>query len=117
MRQITNLFKSLKLALALQCRTYCDYTPKALRSLKAKSNRDSVQYYLDTYRIRAVAGNGGDGCISFLSVWCKDHAGPDGGDGGNGGHVIFQVSTCRLCFEKHRYLVLLESVYPVSNLS
>lgn len=71
------------------------YTPKALRSLKGKSTRNTVQYYVDSCRVRTVAGNGGDGCISFLSVWCKDQAGPDGGDGGHGGHVIFQV---RLCF-------------------
>ncbi|CAH2064827.1 unnamed protein product, partial [Iphiclides podalirius] len=74
-------------------RNYCDnYTPKALRSLKAKSTRSHVQYYVDSCRIRAVGGNGGDGCISFLSVWCKDQAGPDGGDGGHGGHVIFQAA-------------------------
>lgn len=90
--RVVHLLKSLRIATYLHCsRTYSDYTPKALRSLKAKSNRDSVQFYVDTYKIRAVAGNGGDGCISFLSAWCKDHAGPDGGDGGNGGHVIFQV--------------------------
>lgn len=71
--------------------------PKPLRSLKAKSTRNTVQYYVDACRVRTVAGNGGDGCISFLSVWCKDHAGPDGGDGGHGGHVIFQV---RLCYGK-----------------
>lgn len=90
--RLASIINSLRIATSLQCqRTYSDYAPKALRSLKAKSSRDSVQFYVDSYRIRAVAGNGGDGCISFLSVWCKDHAGPDGGDGGSGGHVIFQV--------------------------
>lgn len=74
-----------------------EYTPKALRSLKGKSTRNTVQYYVDSCRVRTVAGNGGDGCISFLSVWCKDHAGPDGGDGGHGGHVIFQVGLCFTC--------------------
>lgn len=38
-------------------------------------------------------GAGGDGCCSFLSLWCNENAGPDGGDGGNGGHVLFQAST------------------------
>lgn len=86
------LLKRLKISAPTQItRNYSEYTPKALRSLKAKSTRDTVQYYVDSQRVRAVAGNGGDGCISFLSVWCKDHAGPDGGDGGNGGHVVFQV--------------------------
>lgn len=68
-----------------------EFTPKALRSLKAKSTRNNVQFYVDACRVRAVAGNGGDGCVSFLSAWCKEQAGPNGGDGGNGGHVVFQV--------------------------
>ncbi|CAH0731243.1 unnamed protein product, partial [Brenthis ino] len=69
-----------------------EFTPKPLRSLKAKSTRNNVQFYVDACRVRAVAGNGGDGCVSFLSAWCKDQAGPNGGDGGNGGHVIFQAT-------------------------
>ncbi|XP_063899443.1 mitochondrial ribosome-associated GTPase 2 [Helicoverpa armigera] len=91
--RLINLFKSLTLTSQVQIiRLSSDYAPKALRSLKAKSTRNTVQYYVDSYRVRAVGGSGGDGCISFLSAWCKDHAGPDGGDGGNGGHVIFQAT-------------------------
>lgn len=44
-------------------------------------------------------GKGGDGCVSFLSLWCNENAGPDGGDGGNGGHVV------------------LKSTYDVNNLN
>lgn len=29
--------------------------------------------------------------MSFLSLWCNERAGPDGGDGGNGAHVVFQA--------------------------
>ncbi|XP_026747819.1 mitochondrial ribosome-associated GTPase 2 [Trichoplusia ni] len=91
--RLINLFKSLKLTSQVQIiRFSSEYVPKPLRSLKAKSTRNTVQYYVDSQRVRAVGGSGGDGCISFLSVWCKDHAGPDGGDGGNGGHVIFQAT-------------------------
>ncbi|XP_059050360.1 mitochondrial ribosome-associated GTPase 2 [Achroia grisella] len=91
--QLINLIKALRITLVHTTRSYSqEYTPKALRSLKAKSTRNNVQFYVDAYRVRAVAGNGGDGCISFLSAWCKDHAGPDGGDGGHGGHVIFQAT-------------------------
>ncbi|XP_018322307.1 mitochondrial ribosome-associated GTPase 2 isoform X2 [Agrilus planipennis] len=43
--------------------------------------------------IKTIGGNGGDGCISFLSEWANEYAGPDGGDGGNGGHVILQACT------------------------
>jgi GTP-binding protein len=40
-----------------------------------------------------IAGNGGDGCCSFLRAFANDKAGPDGGDGGNGSHIIFQACT------------------------
>ncbi|XP_023940790.1 mitochondrial ribosome-associated GTPase 2 [Bicyclus anynana] len=86
------IFRLPKAVLTQVTRNYAEYSPKALRSLKPKSSRNTVQFYVDSCRVRAVAGNGGDGCISFLSVWCKDHAGPDGGDGGHGGHVIFQAT-------------------------
>ncbi|XP_060808241.1 mitochondrial ribosome-associated GTPase 2 [Amyelois transitella] len=87
-----NLLKVISIVPSQIARCYSKEVPKALRSLKAKSTRNTVQYYIDSYRIRAVAGNGGDGCISFLSAWCKDQAGPDGGDGGHGGHVIFKAT-------------------------
>ncbi|CAH4033064.1 unnamed protein product [Pieris brassicae] len=88
---LTFVLRHLKLS-TKQIRNYCDYQPKALRSLKPKSTRATVQFYVDSCRVRAVAGKGGDGCISFLSSWCKEYAGPNGGDGGHGGHVIFQAT-------------------------
>lgn len=91
--RLISLFNCLKLTTQVQIvRFSSEQAPKALRSLKAKSSRNTVQYYVDSYRVRAVGGSGGNGCISFLSAWCKDQAGPDGGDGGNGGHVIFQAT-------------------------
>lgn len=42
--------------------------------------------------MRVIAGKGGDGCTSFLSLWCNENAGPDGGDGGNGAHVVLHAS-------------------------
>lgn len=39
-----------------------------------------------------LAGNGGDGCVSFLHLWSNELAGPDGGDGGSGAHVILKAS-------------------------
>ena len=45
---------------------------------------------MDYKRVVAKGGDGGDGCVSFLSLFANEFAGPDGGDGGNGGHVIFQ---------------------------
>lgn len=54
--------------------------------------QNQSQFFLDLKRVRAFGGNGGDGCISFLSLWSNEYAGPDGGDGGNGGHVIFKAT-------------------------
>ncbi|XP_053694937.1 mitochondrial ribosome-associated GTPase 2 [Sabethes cyaneus] len=65
----------------------------ALRSKKPKSDKPTINYFVDSKHIRAVGGKGGDGCISFLRLWCNENAGPDGGDGGNGGHVVLQA-TC-----------------------
>lgn len=44
-------------------------------------------------QIRAIGGNGGDGCISFMSLFANENAGPDGADGGNGGHVVLQATS------------------------
>lgn len=49
-----------------------------------------MQKFVDLKHIRVIGGSGGDGSISFLSLWANEFAGPDGGDGGNGGHVILE---------------------------
>ncbi|CAH1999361.1 unnamed protein product [Acanthoscelides obtectus] len=66
--------------------------PQPLRSRKGKSIRNTTQNFADFRRLKAIAGTGGDGCISFLSIYANEFAGPDGGDGGNGGHVIFKAT-------------------------
>ncbi|KAH8258984.1 hypothetical protein KR038_000978 [Drosophila bunnanda] len=71
--------------------TYCQ-SATALRPKKAKSQRKEAQYFSDAKRVRAIGGKGGDGCVSFLQLWCNERAGPDGGDGGHGGHIVFQAS-------------------------
>ncbi|KAM8716492.1 hypothetical protein ACLKA7_003380 [Drosophila subpalustris] len=70
---------------------YCQIAT-ALRPKKGKSTRKEAQYFSDAKKVRTVGGKGGDGCVSFLQLWCNERAGPDGGDGGNGGHIIFQAS-------------------------
>ena len=42
---------------------------------------------IDTVRLNIKAGNGGDGCISFLREKFRPKGGPNGGDGGDGGSV------------------------------
>ena len=45
--------------------------------------------FIDEARIIVKAGNGGDGCMSFLREKNKPFGGPNGGDGGDGGSVFF----------------------------
>lgn len=40
---------------------------------------------IDTVRLNVHAGNGGNGCISFLREKYRPNGGPNGGDGGGGG--------------------------------
>ena len=40
---------------------------------------------IDTVRINIKAGDGGNGCVSFLRLKYQPRGGPDGGDGGDGG--------------------------------
>lgn len=47
--------------------------------------------FADTAEVFIVAGDGGDGQISFRHEKYVDKGGPDGGDGGKGGDVIFMA--------------------------
>ncbi|KAJ8918462.1 hypothetical protein NQ315_008159 [Exocentrus adspersus] len=90
------MFRTSKLQIAAKLLgSVCNCSQKVaqpLRSTKPKSTSNTVQHFVDLKHLRAIGGAGGDGCISFLSLWSNEYAGPDGGDGGNGGHVIFQAS-------------------------
>ncbi len=48
--------------------------------------------FIDKAKIVIKAGNGGNGCTSFLSTKLSNLGGPDGGDGGRGGDVIFTAT-------------------------
>jgi len=50
---------------------------------------------IDKAKINLIAGNGGDGKVSFLSVKYNPKGGPDGGDGGNGGSIYLKASTSK----------------------
>ncbi|MBK7405962.1 MAG: GTPase ObgE [Phycisphaerales bacterium] len=47
--------------------------------------------FVDEATIEVMAGNGGDGCISFHRAKYMPKGGPDGGDGGDGGSVILEA--------------------------
>jgi len=48
--------------------------------------------FIDEAIIEVIAGDGGEGCISFRREKFIPKGGPDGGDGGNGGSVIFRAT-------------------------
>ncbi len=48
--------------------------------------------FVDKVVVKVIAGDGGDGKISFRHEKFVDRGGPDGGDGGDGGDVILQAS-------------------------
>lgn len=47
--------------------------------------------FVDEIQVKAMAGNGGDGCTSFHHEKCMPDLGPDGGNGGKGSDIIFVV--------------------------
>ena len=48
--------------------------------------------FVDKVRITVVAGNGGNGAVSFRREKYIAAGGPDGGDGGHGGNIVLRVS-------------------------
>lgn len=49
--------------------------------------------FVDCVLITAVAGDGGNGCLSFRRESYAPRGGPDGGDGGRGGDIVLEVDT------------------------
>src|SRR5690242_999620 len=50
-------------------------------------SRPSTMKFVDEAQIKVLAGDGGNGCISFRREKFIPFGGPDGGDGGSGGSV------------------------------
>ncbi len=59
--------------------------------------------FVDEVRTRVVAGNGGQGCVSFRREKYVPKGSPDGGDGGKGGDVVLEVSERKRTLLDFRY--------------
>jgi len=59
--------------------------------------------FVDEVKTRVVAGNGGQGCVSFRREKYVPKGGPDGGDGGKGGDVILEASERKHTLLDFRY--------------
>ncbi|MGD8562779.1 MAG: GTPase ObgE [Desulfarculaceae bacterium] len=60
--------------------------------------------FVDEAIIEVAAGDGGNGCVSFLHLRRQPKGGPDGGDGGRGGDVRIVASQRVVTLADHSYL-------------
>jgi GTP-binding protein len=60
-------------------------------------------HFVDTVTVRALAGAGGDGKLSFRREKFIAMGGPNGGDGGDGGDVVLQASRNQNTLTTFRY--------------
>src|SRR6476660_6443665 len=60
-------------------------------------------HFIDSVQIDVIAGDGGDGKLSFRHEKFIDKGGPDGGDAGHGGDVILVASRNQNTLVTFRY--------------
>lgn len=59
--------------------------------------------FIDEAKIEVQAGNGGNGCCSFLRLKFMPEGGPDGGDGGDGGSIYLEADEGMNTLINYRY--------------
>lgn len=59
--------------------------------------------FIDEAKIAVIAGNGGNGCVSFRREKFIPFGGPDGGDGGDGGSVYLRATKALNTLMTYRY--------------
>ena len=59
--------------------------------------------FVDKAKILIIAGNGGNGAVTFHREKYINAGGPDGGDGGRGGNIVFQVDDNLSTLSDFRY--------------
>lgn len=65
--------------------------------------------FVDKAKIKLVAGNGGNGAVSFRHEKFRPKGGPDGGDGGDGGDIVLVASRNQNTLASFRYQKLLKA--------
>ncbi|MCP3673131.1 MAG: GTPase ObgE [Gammaproteobacteria bacterium] len=60
--------------------------------------------FVDEVIIKAIAGNGGNGCLSFRREKYVPRGGPDGGDGGDGGSIYLLADNDLNTLVDYRYI-------------
>ena len=60
-------------------------------------------HFVDKVEVKAKAGNGGNGAVSFRHEKYVEKGGPDGGDGGNGGDVVVVATGNQDTLAQYRY--------------
>ncbi|MCB2188607.1 MAG: GTPase ObgE [Deltaproteobacteria bacterium] len=60
--------------------------------------------FVDEAIIEVAAGDGGNGCVSFLRLKFEPRGGPDGGNGGRGGNVIIRATERLATLSDHSFL-------------
>ena len=62
--------------------------------------------FIDEAIIKVEAGNGGNGCCSFLRLKFMPNGRPDGGDGGDGGSIFLQADEGINTLVDYRFTVI-----------